>query len=127
MVEACGRDDPSPRVRRERMRRDLSALVDAGVVHLGHPDPAVRAGGVDFLDDSGGGLAYDFPSADDAMSFRLPSSFFTNGWHLVLTPQEIVMLLVIQDAYRQSSRADWVTDGVPLTQHTRWKLVWSER
>jgi integrase len=36
---------------------------------------------------------------------KLPSSFFANGWHLVLSPQEVLLWLTIQDAYSRGAEA----------------------
>ncbi len=37
---------------------------------------------------------YVVPTTEEKV-FSLPSSFFTNGWHLALTPSEIAMLMVL--------------------------------
>jgi hypothetical protein len=119
----CGRHDSSVRARRERMRRDVEALERAGLVRREIPSAHRHVGGVRFLSDDGAGEPYTIPEEGHASALLvLPSSFFTNGWHLVLTPQEIILWLAIRDAYDEmkDARADWAEKGVPLTQHHRW-------
>lgn len=47
---------------------------------------------------------YVVPTAEDRV-FSLPSGFFTNGWHLALTPSEIAMLMVLWVRISQRSAA----------------------
>ncbi|WP_345502997.1 hypothetical protein [Pedococcus ginsenosidimutans] len=119
----CGRHDGSVRARRERMRRDLEALEGAALLRRESPTADRHVGGFALLREDGTAQPYTVPEETAAEPVLiLPGNFFTNGWHLVLTPQEIALWLTIADAYAQTrdARADWAEDGVPLTQHTRW-------
>jgi hypothetical protein len=47
---------------------------------------------------------YRVPSERESDAIRLPAAFFFNGWHLVLAPGEIAMLLAIMDMARAVGR-----------------------
>jgi hypothetical protein len=93
----CGRQGGTPRARHERMRRDLGSLQTAGVAVR---DTTVRQGdpNIRFLMEDGSGEDYRFPADTEDHLLELPAAFFLNGWHLVLTAQEIIMLLTVRDA-----------------------------
>jgi hypothetical protein len=119
----CGRHGGTARGRHERMRRDLTALETAGVAVR---DSSVRQGdpNISFMLEDGSREKYRLPgSSVPPAALMLPVSLFLNGWHLVLTPQELIMLLTVYDAYTRTGldRPGWAEDGVPLTQHTRWE------
>lgn len=118
----CGRDHSSPRARRARMGRDLTALAATQLIKLTTLRGRATIEEFLILNESGDGLTYTFPEAHDEV-LELPASFFSNGWHLVLHPPELVMLLTVMDAYarHKGDRAGWEEDGVPLTQHERWQ------
>ncbi len=119
----CGRQGGTPRARYARMQRDVDALETAHVVRR---RAGTRQGepNLNFLSDTGTGDAYELPAALDPNVIPLPATYFRNGWHLVLTQQEQLMLLTVHDAYARMryDRLGWEEDGVPLTQHQRWSL-----
>jgi hypothetical protein len=119
----CGRQGGSPRARHARMQRDVNALVTARVARR-RTDARQGEPGLSFLSDTGSGDAYELPEALDPNVIPLPASYFLNGWHLVLTQQEQLMLLTVYDAYARMmyDRFDWMENGVALTQHQRWSL-----
>lgn len=64
---------------------------------------------------------YLTPSASESRS--LPAGFFTAGWHLVLTSEEIATLLaVIEQTKRPRARKDAAEAGVALPLSTRWRF-----
>lgn len=83
------------RARRARMRRALDELVVARLVNIDTPGAPGRYENWTLLADDGTGAGYRVPSERGPDTIRLPASFFYNGWHLVLAPGEIVMLLAI--------------------------------
>ncbi|MEU4192872.1 hypothetical protein AB0E69_13305 [Kribbella sp. NPDC026611] len=118
----CGRGRGTARARRERMWRDLEALETAGLVRLGSAGGQRTIEGFVLLAEDGSGEDYAPPGPQDE-TIVLPDSFFTNGWHLVLRPREIVMLLTVFHAYQRygGQHEDWMVNGVPLTQSQRWE------
>lgn len=116
----CGRSSPSLRARGERMNRDVRSIEAAELVRR---RPARRGEPkLEFLLEVDPDQPYALPESTATDVIELPSSFFTNGWHLVLTLEELITWLMIVDAYEllKASRPGWETFGVPLTQHVRW-------
>jgi len=86
--------------RRNRIRRALDGLEAAGLARL---KPKGRQGRYDawgLLKDDGSTSVYRVPGAASGRVVRLPAAFFYNGWHLVLDPPEIAMLLAIVEMSR---------------------------
>ena len=88
------------RTRRARMRRALDELVTAQLVNIQPPGARYRYEKWVLLRDDGSESQYVVPSEREAAGIRLPATFFLNGWHLVLAPGEIAMLLAIIDRAR---------------------------
>jgi hypothetical protein len=64
---------------------------------------------------------YFVPSATEAQI--LPAAFFTAGWHLVLTNEEMATLLAsVEQTRRPRSRKDAAEAGVALPQLVRWQF-----
>ena len=82
----CGRWAPSIRARRARISRDLEELVDAELVSIKTRGTQGRYERFTLLSEDGTGVTYRPPKPDaDIGLLSLPSSFFTQGWHLVLS------------------------------------------
>ena len=97
----CGRWAPNIRARRARITRDLDELVDAELVSIKTKGAQGRYEHFTLLSDDGTGSPYRPPKGYvDPGLLSLPVTFFTQGWHLVLTPAEISVLLMVQDAAR---------------------------
>jgi hypothetical protein len=100
------------RSRRARVRRALDELVTAGLVSIQPPTERYRYEGWLLLKEDGSETRYRVPSERESDAVRLPASFFVNGWHLVLSPGEIAMLLAIMDMARRVGRS--TKPGGPL-------------
>lgn len=109
----------APRARRARVIRALDELADANLVRLG--EGRARYEGFQLLRDDASQRAYTVPGDDAKDALTLPASFFLNGWHLVLEPREIAMLLTILHAQRlyPSRRRDQDTRGVAIPEKLR--------
>jgi hypothetical protein len=118
----CGRWVPSIRARRARISRDLEELVDAELVSIKTRGAQGRYEHFTLLSDNGTGATYRPPKPeDDIGSFSLPASFFTQGWHLVLTPAEIAVLLMVR--HRTGGvRLTSPGPGTGITRMTRWEV-----
>ena len=73
------------------------------------------------LKEDGSESQYRVPSERESEAIKLPATFFLNGWHLVLTPGEIAMLLAIMDMARSVGRPSEpdTQQWVALPQSTR--------
>jgi hypothetical protein len=58
---------------------------------------------------------------EDSGTLGLPAAFFTQGWHLVLTPAEVGVLLMARHAVRPHS-GSMDAPGVPITRMKRWQV-----
>ena len=92
------------RSRRARMRRALDELVAAGLVNIRPPGVRYRYEDWLLLKEDGSESGYRVPSERESDAIQLPATFFLKGWHLVLTPGEIAMLLAIMDMARSVGR-----------------------
>jgi hypothetical protein len=90
-----------PRTRRARVRRALDELMKAGLAGVRQRGGQTQYEGWTLLKDDGSDSPYVVPSAQAPDAVRLPSTFFLRGWHLVLTPGEIAMLLAIMHMHRR--------------------------
>lgn len=115
------RDIPS---RRARMRRALDELVAADLVSIQPPGVRYRYEGWLLLREDGSESRYRVPSERESGAIKLPAAFFYNGWHLVLTPGEIAMLLAIMEMARSVGRSTppGTQQWVALPQSTRHDL-----
>jgi hypothetical protein len=93
------------RSRRARMRRALDELVAAGLVNIRPPGVRYRYEEWLLLKEDGSESHYRVPSERESDAIQLPATFFLNGWHLVLTPGEIAMLLAIMNMARSVGRS----------------------
>jgi hypothetical protein len=93
------------RSRRARMRRALDELVAAGLINIQPPGVHYRYESWLLLKEDGSESQYRVPSERESDAIQLPATFFLKGWHLVLTPGEIAMLLVIMDMARSVGRS----------------------
>jgi hypothetical protein len=59
-----------------------------------------RYEGFQLLREDASQRAYTVPGDEAKDALTLPASFFLNGWHLILEPREIAMLLTILHAQR---------------------------
>lgn len=90
-----------PRARRARMRRALDELVAANLANVAPPGGRNRYERWMLLADDGLGSQYRVPSERDLAAITLPAAFFLKGWHLVLAPGEIAMLLAIMHMHQK--------------------------
>lgn len=113
---------PTTRARRARVCRALDVLQSARLVDLAQENGLVSYETFRVLRDDGAEGPYTVPGQDPRSHLVLPTSFFYNGWHLVLEPREIVMMLAIIDMTRrvgQRQAADY--PGVALPEIERWR------
>jgi hypothetical protein len=113
---------PTTRARRARVCRALDVLESARLVDLAHENGFVSYERFRVLRDDGDESPYTVPGQDSRAYLVLPASFFYNGWHLVLEPREIVMMLAIIDMTRKVAQRQ--TDdypGVALPEIERWR------
>lgn len=89
-----------------RLRRSLSALETAGLVVLGERGATGRFRAATLR---------QLPR-QQTTRVRLPISFFSNGWHLVLTPSEIALYLALRVARDVHRRRATDTVFIPRTQ-----------
>lgn len=108
-ADLAGVGGPSTeRARRSRLRRALDGLELAGLVSMDNKGTLGRYERWQLLNDDGSGARYKMPGATAERIVPLPSAFFRNGWHLVLTPPEIAMLISIMEF---APHLDVVADG----------------
>jgi hypothetical protein len=109
------------RSRRARVRRALDELVAAGLVSIRPQGDRYRYEGWRLLNEEDSESPYRVPSEREPDAIRLPATFFLNGWHLVLAPGEIAMLLAIMDMARFVGRQTepGTQTWVALPQSTR--------
>ncbi|TQS42853.1 hypothetical protein [Cryptosporangium phraense] len=88
-----------PRARRAQVHRALDSLEAAGLVALHPPGTRYRYEQWQLLQEDGSGQRYRVPPEKSPTGLRLPATFFWNGWHLVLEPAELVMLLAVLDQH----------------------------
>lgn len=118
----CGRWALTVRARRARLARDLEELHRADLVTIGPSKAQARYENFGLLADDLTDRAYSLPKRSQASAvITLPHTFFTNGWHLALSPSEIAVLLMTRHAthIRSDSSAE---PGVGLTRSTRWAV-----
>jgi hypothetical protein len=92
------------RSRRARTRRALDELVAARLVNVQPPGARYRYESWLLLKEDGSESRYRVPSERESDAVKVPATFFLNGWHLVLSPGEITMLLAIMDMARSVGR-----------------------
>jgi hypothetical protein len=118
----CGRWAPNIRARRARITRDLDELLAAELVSIKTKGAQGRYERFGLLSEDGTGRPHRLPrSTSDAATLGLPAAFFTQGWHLVLTPAEIGVHLMVRHAVRTQSKSTDVP-GVPITRVKRWEV-----
>jgi len=109
------------RARRAQVTRALDQLHLARLVDLRRGTRGVQYEGFALLQDDGSLSRYILPSPDEATVVKLPATFFYNGWHLVLEPDEIAMLLAIRHATVLAQRQGIATEhGVAIPRALRW-------
>jgi hypothetical protein len=108
------------RVSRARIVRALDELrVTRLVVFPRTAQPNDSYNGWRLLSDDDSGRIYRVPGEDYRRVIRLPAHFFYNGWHLVMEPTELAMLLAVLDmTNRISYRGRKKTDGVGVALPT---------
>lgn len=122
----------TPGSRKRRQRKALTTALDTLEQHrlIALSGPAGRAGRYEHfrvLTESGAEDQYRVPggTAPNKEAIRVPWTFFSRGWHLVLTPAETATLLAIIDRtalYRNLRRERGIMDmGVDLKESVRWK------
>ncbi|MFC0313599.1 hypothetical protein ACFQNE_02955 [Gordonia phosphorivorans] len=121
--------DPALRFRQSRraFNTALKQLHTHGLItpREGATGTAGTYTGFRVLADDGTGLEYIVPGqgASNVKALRIPEAFFRQGWHLVLTPSEIAVLLAIIDRtghLRLARRDGTVADtGVDLKESVR--------
>lgn len=114
----CGRWASTQRARRARLVRDLDALAAVDLVALKRGRGRKLYEDFAVLSDDTGDRAYHPPTRSEA-AVPLPARLFLNGWHLVLTPAELAMLVVARHAWLKTARATRVA-GVGIPASTRW-------
>ena len=117
----CGRWFPTVRGRRARMTRDLDELHRADLVTIGAVGAQGRYEHFALLADDLTDQPYTLPGRRTQSSsvITLPHTFFTNGWHLALTPAEIAALLMTRDATRTLPPTPDAA-GVAVPRSVRW-------
>ncbi len=109
--------------RAARVRRGIDELVKAGLARI-HPSTAhYRYEHWLLLSDTGSEGRYVVPGDRSENSIHLSANFFLNGWHLVLEPTEIQMLLAILEKSRrlgyQAGQLMNGKEGVAIPESTR--------
>lgn len=120
--ELCGLLAPAtlPKELNLRVTRALAKLADHDLVRVGEWNSRNRFDGFT-LHREDERQTYLAPSASEARS--LPAAFFTAGWHLVLTNDEMATLLaVVEQTGRPRSRKDAAQVGVALPLSERWRF-----
>lgn len=103
-----------------RVTRALGKLADHDLVRVGEWGTRNRFEGFT-LHREDERQVYFTPS--DSESRSLPTAFFTAGWHLVLTNDEMATLLaVIEQTGQPRARRDATQVGVALPQTVRWQF-----
>jgi len=102
-----------PAGRRARMRRAVKDLSSAGLVAFKQPEGRPQYEGWTLLQEDGSEARYRRPSEQEPGAVVLPAAFFLRGWHLVLTPGEIALLLAIENMHR-------LFGGSPEPDQRRW-------
>jgi hypothetical protein len=110
------------RARRVRVTRAIDELVVAKLASLGPVGSRDRYDRWQLLSDSGSEQPYKVPGETAPKCVRLPASFFLRGWHLVLEPTEVAVLLAVMDMtgridFRGRRQSDGV--GVALPRSVR--------
>lgn len=119
--ELCGLRVPAtlPKELNLRVTRALAKLADHDLVRVGEWKSRNRFDGFT-LHREDERQTYFVPSAAESRS--LPAAFFTAGWHLVLTNNEIATLLaVIEQSEQPRARKDANEVGVALPLSVRWQ------
>lgn len=125
------RSGMTPSTNRRRLRKSLTTALDTLEKHrlVALTGPEGAAGRYDrftVLADDDTEDQYSVPGGGlpNRVAIRLPSLFFYNGWHLVLTSSEIAVLLAIVDRtgyLSRKPRTGAVGDvGVDLKESERW-------
>jgi hypothetical protein len=119
----CGRWDSSLRARRARLARDLDELARADLVALRPKGQQGRYEGFTILRDDTSDKPYRSPrqTSRGPSVLPLPASFFRQGWHLVLTPAEIAVLLMAKHA-NAAIRSSSEEPGIGLPLSTRYAI-----
>lgn len=115
------------RDRRRKFNTAIDALDRHNLVALvGEAGVAGRYRGFSLLSEDGSGTDYRVPGDElpSREAISVPADFFRQGWHLVLTDQEIVTYLAIIDRtghLRMATRTDSDRDvGVDLKREVRY-------
>lgn len=120
--ELCGLRAPATLNKELNLRvtRALAKLADHDLVRVGEWNSKNRFDGFT-LHREDERQAYFAPSGTEARS--LPAAFFTAGWHLVLTNDEMATLLaVIVQTGQPRARKDAAQVGVALPLSVRWQF-----
>jgi len=118
--ELCGLRAPSTLTKELNLRvtRALAKLSEHDLVRVGEPNSRNRFDGFT-LHREDERQTYFAPA--DSESRSLPSAFFSVGWHLVLTNEEIATLLaLVEQTAQPRARKDKELEGVALPQTVRW-------
>jgi hypothetical protein len=112
----------SPRARRVRVTRSLQELARVGLVTVGHNRVRERFEAFGLNREDGTQKPYKVPGKDAPKLVHLPASFFLNGWHLVLEPPEIAVLLAIIELTSRPNQPSPQDDNksVALPERVRW-------
>ncbi|MGP4058999.1 hypothetical protein ACTWP6_30030 [Mycobacterium sp. 4D054] len=118
----CGLRAPEtlPKELNLRVTRALGKLAEHDLVRVGPRKSKNRFAGFT-LHREDERQAYFTPSSSESRS--LPAAFFTAGWHLVLTSDEMATLLaVIEQTGQPRARKDAEQAGVALPVKVRWQF-----
>jgi hypothetical protein len=117
----CGMGFGVLRARAARVNRALRMLRAARLVALPGTDENPAFEGWVMLKEDGREENYTVPGARTEAVIPLSAGFFRSGWHLVLKPKEIALLLAITDESRRRHRPQPnSTPGIALPQSVRW-------
>lgn len=117
----AGGSKGAPRARRVRVTRALTELAKFNLVEIGSAGEWEKFEGFRLNREDGSQHTYSVPGEDAGGTLKLPASFFLKGWHLVLSPAEIAVLLAIISMNKNVRRIPGVGQiGVGLPDSVRW-------
>ncbi len=120
--ELCGLRAPATLNKELNLRvtRALAKLADHDLVRVGEWNSRNKFHGFN-LHREDERQTYFAPSPSESRS--LPAAFFTSGWHLVLTSDEMATLLaVVEQTGQPRARRDAALVGVALPLSMRWRF-----
>jgi hypothetical protein len=109
--------DMPKRDKQVRLQRILRELADRDLVGLASPRTPGRYENFTLLTDGRGVKRYRVPKHEATIT--VPAELVTNGWHLVLTPPKIVVMLMLLAVSQSYPTAHHGPDGVGVAPRIR--------